>query len=133
MTGPIHFLLIDDEEVEHFLNKRMLLKLSVPAECINTFERAQDALNFLDAGGATPSAANGIILLDLNMPEMDGWGFLEAFERLAEDLKHKYKVVIVSSSINPRDEERSRTYPSVHGFISKPLTVDKFQVLLSEG
>lgn len=125
-------MLIDDEEVEHFLNKRMLAKLSVANEFISTFERAGDALKFLSAApNAMSPAATGLILLDLNMPEMDGWAFLEAFEKMPVDLKQKYKVFIVSSSINPRDEELSRTFPSVHGFVSKPLTSEKLQALIS--
>jgi CheY-like chemotaxis protein len=71
-----------------------------------------------------------MILLDVNMPQMNGWDFLEEYEKLPLQAIAKTKVYIVSSSINNRDIEKSKTYKTVSGFISKPLDTEKMNEIL---
>ena len=71
-----------------------------------------------------------IILLDLNMPVMDGWEFLEAYENRDQDLPET-KIVILTSSINPADNEKSKRYSKVSGLIHKPLTVEDLKSILT--
>lgn len=71
-----------------------------------------------------------VIFLDLNMPIMDGWEFLDEFTRLPAP--KKVIIYIVTSSINPADFERSRQYEMVSNFIVKPVTVERLKEILHE-
>lgn len=71
-----------------------------------------------------------LILLDLNMPIMDGWEFLEVFSELKYE--KQISVIILTSSINPEDAERAKSYKVVKDFLSKPLTMDKLDSILKE-
>jgi len=118
--------LIDDDTVVNYLHAKALSRAGV----INTkaFDKADEALEFFKQEGDTGS--KDVIFLDLNMPGMDGWEFLEAFRALPESVTGNYRVLIISSSIDPKDIERSKTF-DVHAFVSKPLTSDKMTDLLA--
>jgi CheY-like chemotaxis protein len=73
-----------------------------------------------------------IIFLDINMPEMNGWDFLEALQELPSHLSNKCRIVMLSSSIDTADIRKARTYAMVEDFISKPLTVDKLNRIAAE-
>ena len=71
-----------------------------------------------------------VILMDINMPQMDGWDFLSEFEKLPAHVHQKCRVIMLTSSIDFSDIKRSKTYSSVTDFISKPLTLEKLSALL---
>ncbi|MGV3587685.1 MAG: response regulator [Adhaeribacter sp.] len=119
--------IIDDDEMSCYLT-RFMLKLQQAAGNIITYFEAEEALEAIKAGieqGNLPS----LILLDLNMPHLDGWEFLDALEPLEEKLKDKVKIFILTSSVDPYDEERSRTYGLVSGFLPKPLSAETANLL----
>ena len=94
-----------------------------------SFKHGEEALNALIKNVNQQEFIPDLIFLDINMPVMDGWEFLEAFSKLTYD--KNISVIILTSSINPEDKERAKTYDVVKGFMSKPLTGDKLdQVLL---
>ncbi len=68
-----------------------------------------------------------IIFLDINMPRMDGWEFLQEFEKLPDTILNKCSVYMLTSSIDPNDIEKSKTYKTVKNFFSKPLTPEIFE------
>ena len=116
-------LLIDDNEIDNFINER-IIATSFFAQNIIVKKSAQDALVYLkeiDEVGQLPD----IIFLDLNMPVMDGFGFLEEFARLDEKIKKHCKVVVLSSSISPEDIDRASANPHVYKYLNKPLS-DKY-------
>lgn len=109
----IHFILIDDDEVCNIITK-LLLEKTYPGCKVSTFSGAKFALNFL---AQLQQVDNNLILLDINMPEMNGWGFLEQFKTL----KLKIPVVMMSSSIFNEDIQKAKSYAEVKEYISKPI------------
>jgi CheY-like chemotaxis protein len=127
-------LLVDDDYVTNFLNESLIQELEI-AEQIKVANNGEEALGIVE--GACIEQVNShvhvcpdLILLDVNMPVMNGFEFLEAFERLKNCYKSKISVVIMlTSSGNPTDLEMARKF-DVAGYIYKPLTEEKLQQVL---
>lgn len=116
------FMLIDDDEIFNFLNQR-ILELSGIAGSIQIFTAARKALVWLQEN--EPSASEvwpEIILLDIRMPGMDGFEFLEQFAQLPVERLRQIKVFMLTSSIDERDKSKSLNYPFVYGYYSKPMS-----------
>lgn len=115
-------LLIDDDEVTNFLNRRVI-EYSKIAEHVEVKLNGQEALDFLNNKGTTDnSLLPCLILLDINMPVMDGWEFMQAYTQKALDQKKNMNIVMLSTSTNPEDIKRAAGLPFVKAFKSKPLT-----------
>lgn len=122
-------LFVDDDPITLMLCKMVIKKASFSNEIV-TAKNGQEALKYYD----TLKVANSInkpqlIFLDLNMPVMDGWDFLEGF--MADEYSdfHDSKVIILSSTIDPEDLEKSRKYPMVIEFLSKPISKEMLEYL----
>ncbi len=116
MEKKFNFLLIDDDDIFNYLSKRILLK-SNAANSIIDFTGAKSALEFIKS----TNSEIDIILLDINMPIMNGFDFLDSFIRLANK---QISVYMLTSSIDDADMIKSLKYPCVKGYFSKPLTTD---------
>lgn len=120
--------LIDDDSATNFINQRML-KLSQAVENITVMESASVALQHLqNADGAQPD----LILLDINMPGMDGWEFLNEYSRVLDHATNRPVIVMLTSSINPQDIKQARKFGQVSDFKSKPLTLETIQAILNK-
>ncbi|MCB4809542.1 response regulator [Tamlana sp. 62-3] len=113
--------IIDDDPIFIYSVKK-LMKLANFCESFMIFNNGQEAINnltpILESGENMPN----VILLDLNMPIMDGWEFLDEFTKIKA---HKEVVIyVVSSSIDPQDKNRLKTYEAVSKFIIKPINVE---------
>ena len=116
-----NLLLIDDDSINNFVNKE-LIKRKYPDVSMGSFESPLFALNYLNEDSITEP---DLILLDLNMPLLNGWEFMEELQK-----RNKwFKVAILTSSINPQDEERSEAFDMVQGFLVKPIDLDKLAEL----
>ncbi len=118
------YLCVDDDAITLMLNRK-IIERAVPGATILTALNGSLALSRFNDQSSDPI----LVLLDLNMPVMDGWEFLDRF---SEELAERYtncKVVILTSSVDPRDEERAKSYPCVIGFLSKPLSMDRVKAL----
>ncbi len=115
-------MLVDDDKITNFVNERYIKKYD-PNIKVSSFMIAREALHAL-----INEEKPDVIFLDINMPEMDGWGFLDECTLL----KIPIKVFMLSSSIDTSDFERAKEYSMVSDFISKPLTVEKLQTALGE-
>jgi CheY-like chemotaxis protein len=113
-------LTIDDNEND-LLFTRIALQRSGVEYDIRAFERAQEALTMLST---EPDHGTDLILLDINMPVMNGFAFLEAFEALPEAQRGRAVVVMLSSSSDPADRRRAAQHACVRGFLNKPLDKD---------
>src|SRR5690606_39581165 len=125
-----NLLLIDDDEIFTFLTKRTIEETNL-VEKIKIFGNGQDALEFLERAIAHKEPLPDIIFLDINMPILDGWGFLEEFISIKPFLGKKVMIFLVSTSISPHDIERAHNISEVSAYIIKPLTKEKFLNILN--
>lgn len=123
-------LLIDDDILFQYLGKRMLEGLGILEERIDTATDGEQALNLFNDYYSGTRALPEVILLDLNMPIMDGFGFLEAFRRLDLPKKADVRIVIVTSSDNPADVARARELGITH-YLTKPVDKSALKLALS--
>jgi CheY-like chemotaxis protein len=122
-------LLVDDDSTSNFLHKRIMQRLELQV-FIDVSENGKEALSLI----ANESALSGnrLVLLDINMPVMDGWEFLDEFEKLPAEVKDHCKIFVLSTSINPDDKLRAESKNSVCGYLTKPLTKEILLDILDE-
>lgn len=111
-------ILIDDDPINNLINKRLINKLAISPQVIE-FSEAEKALEYLK----TSNGAGNLILLDINMPVMNGWDFLTCYAELQG--RKGESIIMLSSSIDHQDRQRSRAFGFVQDFIEKPLTREK--------
>lgn len=111
-------LLIDDSEIDNYINKAVLSKSELVSEIVTKTSGA-DALQYLESTGE--SAFPDIIFLDIRMPGMDGFEFMEHYIKLPENLTAQCRVFVLSSSIDPIDIEKSNSYKEIEKHLTKPL------------
>lgn len=116
-----NILLIDDDSSSNFFHKRLLTKKSNFAENVMVAHDGKEGIEMLknkkENGGVTPD----IIFLDINMPVMDGWEFLEEYEKLEPEFKAKTVVIMLTSSLNPDDRDKALSYGDVDAMYNKLL------------
>jgi len=122
-------LLIDDSESDNFYHSRKIKKLGI-TDNIHICYSGEEALEYLksELDGIHPQPT--LIFLDINMPGMNGWEFLEEYEKLELSQQGEVVLTMLSNSIDERDKLRAQKYKSVHGFYSKPLKEDYLTVIL---
>ena len=128
-SRPVSVLLVDDDEINNFISIKLIKKALLNTEimaCLNG-KFAIDQLYEIQR--KDPSKLPDYILLDINMPIMNGWEFLDEYKRLNIDPTGKSKIFIISSSVFSNDINKARSYPLVKDFISKPLNVEKIKEL----
>lgn len=117
--------IIDDDSLFKFLTKRGIQETQL-VDNIEVFSNGLEALNFVNTILKDSDKLPDIILLDIDMPVMDGWDFLEEYIKLLPEINKKINIYIISSSNDPADIIRSKNYPIVKDFIIKPVTKQKF-------
>jgi CheY-like chemotaxis protein len=122
-------LLVDDDPTTNFLNELLLKSLGV-ADQLFTVQNGREALAALDETCTSPQGAcPSLILLDVNMPVMNGIEFLEAYAQLPKAQQQSIVVVMLTTSMHSRDLERVQQLP-IAGLVNKPLTKDKVDTIL---
>lgn len=112
-------MLVDDDHPTNFLHSRLLKKMGYTGS-IHEMYNAEEALAYLQQADGNPQAQ--LLFLDLNMPRLNGWEFLELYSRHFTTAERA--IVVLTTSLNPDDEKRAHNSPFVTAFHRKPLTAD---------
>ena len=125
------FILIDDDPINNTICK-LCIKKTLGDVNVLSYTNPAEGFDFI-ASEFQPSVAGipAFIFLDLNMPGISGWDFLDMYERLSPEVKEKFRIYLLSSSINQLDLERASKNKNVTSFITKPLSKDTVQSLAS--
>jgi CheY-like chemotaxis protein len=129
--NKINTVCVIDDDLIYSLAVRHIIKRSEVAASTIFFENGRVAINFIRQHQHQQDLLPDLILLDLNMPVLDGWQFLEEFEVLRDGLAKSIPLYIVSSSINEEEFKRAENIPCVNDFISKPITVLNLQEIVA--
>lgn len=128
-------LLIDDDETNNFLNERILKKLDI-AQNIRVFQHGKQAYDYLmTVASGHYDEANAdyfrpeLLFLDINMPVMDGFEFMELFQKMDPDFRKGMKVVILTTSAHERDTEMAKRF-QIAEYLNKPLTMTKIMEII---
>jgi CheY-like chemotaxis protein len=121
--------LVDDDDIFQLITQRVIAQTNL-VDTIKVFSNGLDAMDFLKSVAQNAAQLPEIILLDLNMPVMDGWEFLEEFTLLKPRLEKKITIYVVSSSIAPSDIQRAEAINEVTDYIIKPITTEKLLDML---
>ncbi|KYG74928.1 CheY-like chemotaxis protein [Roseivirga ehrenbergii] len=124
------FIVIDDDPVNNFLSKVIIRKV-LPEAIVYEFTQPIEALEFIQSDNESHELIT--LFLDINMPIVDGWGFLERFKLLDAHLIEKIDIYMLSSSLDERDKIKAKSYKSVQDYIQKPLTMEGVELIASKG
>lgn len=120
--------IIDDDKIYVNLVKK-IIEIKKLSENLLIFKNGMEALDHfkLILENATEDVLPDIIFLDINMPVMDGWEFLNEFIKIKNNFEKKITLYVVSSSIDPRDLERAKSFNLVTDYLIKPIELKKFE------
>jgi CheY-like chemotaxis protein len=119
-------LLVDDDDTTNFLHQYLFNNMKL-VEHVDVALNGKEALDFIEDYDL--ESLPDLILLDINMPYMDGFEFLDKYQQLDNERKVGITLMMLSTSVNPKDIEKSQHYPQQINFIDKPLTKEKITTI----
>lgn len=122
-------MLVDDNSADNYYHERIIIKNDA-ADHVVIKESGLDALEYLESTINPDNPLPDLIFLDINMPGMNGWEFLEEFKKLDKALQSKLIVIMLTTSVNPEDEALAKTYDILAEFKTKPLTKEMLEDIL---
>jgi len=123
--------IIDDDPIFVYGTMRLMKEVDF-SENILVYENGQDAIDGLNQMTTEGKDLPSVIFLDLNMPIMNGWEFLEDFVKIPNNNREKVTIYIISSSVDPKDLERVKNYNVVNNYILKPISPEDLKSILHE-
>lgn len=127
VKDKISIMLVDDNGIDLFIHNELIKPLNI-AHTISQYLSANEALKFLEAEDSTKWPQ--LILLDIRMPIMDGFDFLNKYATFPESLRSVCEIIVVSSSLDPGDKLKAKESPLVLELMPKPLDTDRLLTLL---
>lgn len=127
--NKLHFIVIDDSKLDCFIAEK-IIRNTGRSESIKSFLQAGEALKYIAESPEPEDGLKTILLVDIQMPVMNGFEFVESFDRLPKEKREHYIIYVLSSSINENDLNRVRYHSSVIQFLNKPLTSNTLSALL---
>ena len=122
MNETIRFMIVDDDPTNNLICK-ITINRTIPDCAVSLFTDPRQALDHIMNYPPEPGIKT-ILFLDINMPQMTGWEFLEQFSEIPEANRKPYEVYMVSSSVDQRDQMRAQANEHINGYISKPVKAD---------
>ena len=125
-------LLVDDDDTTNFLNQTLLRRMAI-SDTVLVAVNGQEALDLLHAHCELPTSPTcpALILLDMKMPLMNGFEFLQAYAQRPERDNPTVVIIMLTTSLNPKDVEQMQGLP-INGYLTKPLTTAKITQLLQD-
>lgn len=130
-TTPELVLLIDDNRADNLYHS-LVFEGAVPSAEVVSVSGGQRALGYLADGGDHQPPQPDLILLDLNMPAMTGWDFIDRYTSATSTGEDDAVLIVLSTTDNPEEIQRAESHPAVDGFISKPLNEARLAELLTD-
>lgn len=121
LTPQLHFIVIDDSKLNCFIAEK-IIRNNENSNSVQVFMEATEALEYIKNQPDTEFPPRTIIIVDIQMPVMNGFEFVESFEKLPAPIRLQYDIFMISSSVNESDHNRISNYPSVKKLLLKPLT-----------
>lgn len=118
--------LVDDEPVFHWIAGKLIKRINHGLESVSLYNGSEALAYLQEPNNQLPD----ILFLDLNMPIVNGWKFLDEFANIKDTLEKDVAIYILSSSVDPEDHKKAKSYDYVKDFISKPLTQQMIEGLL---
>lgn len=125
---PLTICLIDDDRIYQFTAKR-IIELVDPLQKVLVFSNGKEAIDFFTQQPLQEELPD-LIFLDINMPVMNGWEFLEAYHTVKNVLDKQISIYMVSSSVDEKDKIKSKNFDSVKDFIVKPIDKEMMFAIL---
>lgn len=122
-------LLVDDDPIFNWVSTKLIEKHCIDLT-ITTLLDGKKALDFLKENYTEEYFY--YIFLDINMPLLNGWGFLDALKKMSSIKSDNVSIHIVSSSTDKSDQQKAKSYPLVQGFINKPLSLENIKSILQD-
>lgn len=126
----LRFIVIDDNKLDCFIADK-IIRYGGMFEHVTVFTEATAAIAFIGTNAPPDSITKTIIILDIQMPIMNGFAFMEEFEKLPEDIRLQYAVFMISSSVNESDRDRVTEYPSIRLLMNKPFNKEMLSKMIS--
>lgn len=123
--------LIDDDPIYQTIMKKIIDKSGVSSHVVS-YTNGKDAIQALEEIITNNEQLPNLILLDIEMPVLDGWGFMTEMSLLKQKIKKEIKIYISSSSIAIEDKQKAKNNPDILGYISKPVTITDIVLIASD-
>jgi len=123
-STPLTVCLIDDDDIYRFAVRR-IIQLVDPQQKVLVFANGKEAIDFFTVENLESEQLPDVIFLDINMPVMNGWEFLEAYDLVKPDLLKSISIYMVSSSVDEKDKLKSQSFATVTDFITKPINKER--------
>lgn len=130
VNGLERILLVDDDLAVNFIHKKVVEKASIQSE-VKICSTVREGIEFLSSFNGHDHPFSGLVFLDVQMPDYDGWDFLEQFRSLTIDKKENIRIVMLTTGLSPEVEAKVKNFPEVAAIYSKPLTVDIINEVVS--
>lgn len=129
MNSPLKTCIVDDDSIYRFTMVRTLENINLPVD-IMAFSDGEEAINFMLDHIGQDSKFPDVIFLDIEMPVMDGFQFMEEFVKIKPRLQKKITIYMVSSSLDPVDIDRAQNIGAISDYIVKPIGVARLKTII---
>ena len=124
-------MLIDDDEATNFFNE-MVIKQSGMVENVTCLQSGQEGLDYLTSDNKDANPTPDLIFLDINMPGMNGWEFLDNYKLIHAEHQSKQIIIMLTTSLNPEDEKRASNIEEITTYKHKPLSKEVIEEIIEK-